>query len=193
MKTLTRPTPRWRAIQTRPEIDRFAEIMRLMDQRYSGLSTEALERWAEGPRTDGRQAELLGWFGPGARTPENLVQVIAVASSIDKQGHRRRLMVAMTGVAADRISGPDCSDDRIRLWLSRFLIGVGQLLGGDGKFRAMRPKTMTWKPIERMHDMLQEGIDIALTGPEGGVLSSRVIQERDIGHGYFWKVSLTRC
>ena len=182
----------WQILKSTALVERFEEIMREMDQRYSALSGGELQRWMNTKERNGKHPELHGWFEGGRTEPSALRQVIATTCEKDEQGIRSDLGLSMLGVAADLIPESEWTDGHVEQWLGRFVLCVKSLIGLDVEFRAIRPKTMTWKPIERMHDLMKQGITLQSDVPEEGLLHSVVIHEKDIGHALYWKMKIVR-
>ncbi|MCA9073464.1 MAG: hypothetical protein KDA93_00420 [Planctomycetaceae bacterium] len=182
----------WHILTLAALVDRFGEIMRLMDERYCALSTDELPRWLANKERNGKHPELHGWFEGESIEPAALRQVMATTCVKDAQGRRSDLGLSMLGVAADVIPESEWTDEHVEQWLGRFVLCVKSLIGLDVEFRAIRPKTMTWKPMERMHDLMKQGITLQSDDPEEGLLHSIVIHEKDIGHSIYWKMKTVR-
>ena len=183
---------RWVPLVTPAAHRRFAHIMQLMDSRYHGLEL-GLEGWLAAKAAAGQQAELFGWC-PEEGEPESALQVMALTSRRNAQGVREQPRVRMLGVAADLISPSQCRDADIEGWLARFLRLLQELLGSEVEFRAMRPKTMTWKPMERMHDFVRRGtVFDVIRDDKRSTYSATVVEEHDRGHTLYWTVRFSAC
>jgi len=179
----------WYRLSKSNDRARFADIMRQMDARYFALSSEELEEWVDRKVQIGRLPELYGWFDNDLKDIDHLLQVMAVTSVLDDEGRRSDIGLPMLGIAADMIPESAWMAD-IETWLERFLVCVKSLVGLDTEFRAIRPKTMTFKPMERMHDLMREGIEFDSDDPSEGKLYARVFKEKDIGHSFYWNMKI---
>jgi hypothetical protein len=168
---------------------RFAEIMQLMDARYADLG-RGLDSWLEGLIDSGQHAELFGWCADDTQ-PENAIQVMALTSRLNAIGKRENARVRMLGVAADRIPPSQWREDDIQVWFARFLGLVHELLGGECEFSAMRPKSMTWKPMERLHDLVQQGARFeVIEDGKRTTYAADVTDSRDRGETLYWRIRL---
>jgi len=182
----------WQTLVSDEEQERFAEIMRLMDERYSALRFDQFQHWLRSKEEAEKHPELYGWFEGDPSDPANIRQVMAVTSTQDEEGHRSDVGISMLGITADVIPEPLWMPENIELWLSRFLLCVKGLIGLDATIRAIRPKTMTWKPAEQLHDLMKTGIEFDSDDPTEGRLHAGVFQEKDIGHSLYWKMRIVR-
>ncbi|TWU05247.1 hypothetical protein CA54_59350 [Symmachiella macrocystis] len=182
----------WLRLTTETSHVRFAEIMRQMDDRYSGLSIDELQHWLQRKEASEKNPGLYGWFAGDPTDPANIRQVMAVTSSQDEDGHRSDVGISMLGITADVIPEPLWTPENIKLWLSRFVLCVKGLIGLDANFRAIRPKTMTWKPAEQLHDLMKTGIEFDSDDPTEGRLLVGVFQEKDLGDSLYWKMRIVR-
>ncbi len=182
----------WTALTAPGELARFGEIMRLMDDRYCALSTEEVEAFVSCRPKDLKYPELFGWFEGGGTELSAIRQVMATTCFKDEQGRRSDLGVSMLGIAKDVIPESEWTDEQIETWLGRFVLCVKSLIGLDVEFRAIRPKTMTWKPAEQLHDLVRLGIDFPSDDPEEGLLHAGVVEEKDLGNTLYWKMRIVR-
>ena len=182
----------WRKLVCEEEHARFAEIMRLMDERYSALRFDQFQHWLQCKQDAEKHPELFGWFDGDPTDLSNIRQVMAVTSDQDDDGHRSGLGISMLGIAADVIPETEWNLQIVETWLSRFLLCVKQLVGLDATIRAIRPKTMTWKAAEQIHDLMKTGIVFDSDVAAEGRLHAGVYQERDIGDSLYWKMRITR-
>lgn len=179
---------RWSSLQTKAERARFAQIMRLMDQRYRGLSSGNLDRWLERKQRDGKHPELFGCFQGVGGHARDVRQVAAVTSSGVEGGRRKKLGISMLGVAADRIPELDWTEENIRLWLGRFVLCMKNLAGLNREVRAIRPHTMTWTPMQRLHDLIEMGIDVESDIAGEGTIRGKATVARDTGSSKYLKL-----
>ncbi len=182
----------WRKLVCEEEQARFAEIMRLMDERYSALRLDQFQHWLRCKKEAGKHPELFGWFDGDPNDLANIRQVMAVTSDQDDDGHRSGLGISMLGIAADVIPETEWDLQNVETWLSRFLLCVKQLIGLDVTLRAIRPKTMTWKAAEQIHDLMKTGIVFDSDDAAEGRLHAGVYQEKDIGDSLYWKMRIVR-
>lgn len=183
----------WQLLAESNEKARFSQIMRLMDERYSGLTPDALDRWCESKSARGRPVELWGWFRSASANPAEMLQVFALTLRASNHGDDVRPLIAMVGVAADVIPQDQWSDEQVRRWLARAVLCLGENYGPDVEFQAMRPKSMTWKPIQRFHDFLRDGIVVRTADSPSEAWQATVIDERDRGDALHWIIRIQKC
>jgi len=159
-----------------------------MDDRYDGMG-ETLKRWLASRIATGQTPELLGWCPDDA--PQTIQQVIGITSCRDAAGNRREISIRRLGVDPDLAPEGERTDAHVRRWLARFLLLLLEISGPGHDMRAMRPKSMTWKPMERMHDLMREGV--LLEAREGGLRReylASVIAERDRVAALLWTLRI---
>ncbi|MGE3314485.1 MAG: hypothetical protein AB7O26_05160 [Planctomycetaceae bacterium] len=181
---------RWIALETQGSLDRFAEIMQINDDRYQGLHL-GLDSWIQSKNNGGQPAEFFGWI-PDGSSSDDVLEVLAFTSRRSPDGKRVEPRLRMLGMAADRIPPSDCCDVQIQLWLARALVLLYELFGCGFPIEAMRPKTMTFKPMQRFHDFASRGTVFQVI--ENGVPVLRrvdVIGEEDRGHVVHWNLQFS--
>ena len=183
----------WRKLTAADEKARFSQIMRLMDERYSGLSEEGCERWVEAKIAAGKPPELWGWFRSASANPADIRQVFALTSRRSAHGYDLRRLIAMVGVAADVIPQHEWGDEQVLRWLGRAVLCLVENYGPDVDFQAMRPKTMTWPPIQRLHDYLRAGLIVRQTALSNDAWQATVVDERDRGDALHWIIRIEKC
>lgn len=168
---------------------RFTQIMQRMDDRYDGLEL-GIDAWLNGLAASGQFAELYGW-GLDNGSPEGIVQVVALSSRRTPDRFRTQPRIRMLGVDPDAFSSAPYGDEVISTWIVRYLRLLHDLLGSPVEVAAMRPKSMSFKPMERLHDFVRSGISFDVSDSGRQVLcSATVIDERDHGQTLFWRVAL---
>lgn len=181
---------RWAALSTPEQHRRFAQIMQLMDERYKGLEL-GLDAWLNGLAASGQVVELFGWGIP-SESPSDIVQVIALSSRRADDGTRTQPRIRMRGVAPESIAPSLLRDADIKTWLDRYLRLLQNILGCPTEFAAMRPKSMSFKPMERLHDLVQQGTTFeACCGGRSATYATTVLNERDHGQTLFWRIEMT--
>ncbi len=183
----------WQKLISDDQQARFAEIMRLMDDRYNALRLDQLQHWLRSKEKAEKHPELFGLFDGDCNDPAHIRQVMAVTSEQDADGRRSDVGISMLGIAADVILETAWTPEHIEVWLARFVLCVKGLIGLDATFRAIRPKTMTWNPAEQLHDLMKTGIEFDSDEQSDGRLHAGVFQEKDIGDALYWKMRITRA
>ncbi|MGE3316816.1 MAG: hypothetical protein AB7O26_16990 [Planctomycetaceae bacterium] len=188
--TNERPDGQWVALSTPDQRRRFAQIMQFMDDRYKGLEL-GLDTWLNGLAAAGQQVEIFGW-GTSPQFPGDIVQVIALSSRRADDGTRTQPRIRMLGVAPELKSSCSLDDAEIKVWLHRYLRLLQNMLGCPTEFSAMRPKMMSFKPMERLHDLVRLGTTYdTLVGERIVSYAATVVTERDHGETLFWRIQMT--
>lgn len=176
----------WKTLESADERIRFSEIMRLMDDRYDGLSPEQLDLWVARRNDVGKRAVLLGLFDSDAR----IKQVIAVTVRDASDSRVAQRAISMVGVASDELDHSQIDDEAIRDWLANIVLAAKQYFGCPTVYETMRPKTMTFKPMQRMHDFMTEGIVVRQPNAPDRTLKATVTESNDRGHTVFLRLRL---
>ncbi len=181
----------WFELRNEEDVSRAAAIMRLMHEHYWAMDTKALNRWLTKPREGGRTAELFGWFPGDDQSPAGLFLVLGVTSQIAAQGGRHAVFAEYFGVAADTIEDPDVGDDQVREWHTVFFQKVHELTLAEGVFKAVRPKSMKFKPMQRLHDLVTMNTEV-IDRADSNLSRYRVVidEERDRGSALFWMLRI---
>jgi hypothetical protein len=174
----------WRPLTTPADLARFVQIMERMDERYDGMG-ETLDRWLASRVATGHTPELFGWSP--LDDAHTIHQVIAITSRPDDAGQRRDLHIRRLGVDPDLVPQDQRTDAHVRAWLARFLLLLLELSGPGHDMQAMRPKTMTFRPMQRMHDLMREGLVLE----DGGrTYRAAVVDERDRVAALMWMLRI---
>ena len=156
--------------------------MRLMDARYKYLSLEQLKVRID--QAGDRPVELFGWFDGGTDVA-NLRQVLGIASDAPVSTPRADTSIEMLGIAKDVIGGT--GDAEVLEWYGRFLLRIRELVS-DLQFTAIRPVSMTWKPMQRLHDHVVKGT--VVTAPDGGRWRISIQDERLQEDVVIWQLKI---
>jgi len=177
---------RWKVLSSVEEHVRFSEIMRLMDERYSALSPKQLNLWMERKSAADKEAVLLGLFD----SDDQIRQVIAFTVRAASENRPEQRAISMVGVAADELDHSQIDDEVIGGWLANIILAARQQFGCPTVYETMRPKTMTFKPMQRMHDFMMEGIVVRQADDPDHAWKATVIESNDRGHTVFLRMSL---
>lgn len=181
---------RWTLLDTPHGQARFAQIMQLNDNRYTGLDL-GMESWLRSKKEGGQPAEIFGWSRE-EDCPDDVLQVLAFTSKRNAEGKRIEPRLRMLGMAVDRIPHSQCCDVHVQLWIARGLVLFHELFGCGVPIEAMRPKTMTFKPMERFHDLARRGtIFQVMDRGEPALRRMDVIAEEDRGHVIHWVLQIS--
>jgi hypothetical protein len=163
--------------------------MRLMHEHYLGLDDRKMTKWLTAPRDGGRVAELFGWFPEAPLVPDGPLLVLGITSRAGEAG-REAVFAEYFGVAADALKDGDVAEDEIHGWYCEF-VRMLRRLSPSGIFKSIRPKTMNYKPMQRVHDMVTEGTPVPDQGPGGDeTLCIVVDEEHDRGTSLYWMLRI---
>jgi len=71
------------------------------------------------------------------------------------------------------------------------MYAMAQQFGVPTTYKLFHPKTMTWKPMQRLHDLMQHGLTIQPPDRSQKPLRADVSDENDRGDALFWRISLS--
>lgn len=162
-----------------------------MDDRYAGLTAEACERWIDSMVAQGRCPELWGFYPSASSIAADILQVLALTTRPRKNGDDVRPLIGMVGVAVDVIQQDQWDDRHILSWLGEAVLCLADNYGPE--LQAMRPKTMTWKPMQRFHDLLRDGLVVCKGEASTEAWHASVIDERDRGDALHWIIRIEKC
>ena len=175
----------WNAIVSASGRSRFAEIMRQMDVRYRGLSAEELDRWMQRNEDRGRRPLLAGLRSRNGM----IIQVAGFTERKRTDGRPPQRVLCMTGVdpaAWPRVSPEAVSD--MAVWLAELIRCAAVCFGRPVDIEAIRPKTMTYGPMQEMHDCMYDGLRVRIPEEPDMWLRAQVREQNDRGHAVFLRI-----
>jgi len=185
-------TSPWREITAPGDVARFCEIMRLMDDRYAALDPPAIEAWRQRKARRLRIGKIFSYDDSADEAP--LRQMIALsfkardADATDAAAEN--LSIEMAGVAIDALGDDQLTETAAILWFQRFVELLVALTGLENPLVAMRPKTMTFPLMQRVHDYVAEGKPVP--HPQHGNIGFIVDHEQDRGDALFWHLRIVK-
>lgn len=188
---------RWYILDTPAQLARFCEIMHLMDERYAALDVPSLQSWYQRKAKRRRTAVIYGWGDPAhADDPSSLQQVLAFSYKTAEEsasGPVENLSIEMIGIAIDLLREQEFHDSHVVCWFQRIVQQTLALTGFDQPLVAMRPKSMTFHAVQRVHDCVAEGVPVSTGKPSGGHIKFVIDQEQDRGDALFWHLRVVTC
>lgn len=167
--------------------------MQLMHEHYRGFDERMVQRWLTKPRDGGRVAELFGCFSNEALTPNGPLLVLGITSRLNEREEREAVFAEYFGVAADTFADREIAEVEIRDWYSQFVCKLRRL-APEGTFKSFRPKTMSCKPMQRLHDLVTEGTAVFDEVPSGQAMFRVLIdEEQDRGGSLYWMLRIVPC